>query len=106
MGTFQYFTDKAGRHRFRLKVKNGPPLLTGEGCITKTGARQAVTSVRIHAPVDAHYERKQTKAGWCFHLRNDKNQVLGTSEMYSSDKARERGIDSVKHYAPGAAEEG
>ena len=36
-------------------------------------------------------------------LRAGNNQVIGKSEMYSSDKALANGMDSVKKNAPDAA---
>jgi uncharacterized protein YegP (UPF0339 family) len=38
-------------------------------------------------------------------LKAANNQVIGTSEMYSSEAAMENGISSVKSSAPGAVVE-
>jgi uncharacterized protein YegP (UPF0339 family) len=38
-----------------------------------------------------------------FNLKATNGQVIGTSESYSSEAARDKGIASVKANAPGAA---
>jgi hypothetical protein len=38
-----------------------------------------------------------------FNLRAANGQVIGTSETYSSESARDNGIDAVKRAAPDAA---
>jgi uncharacterized protein YegP (UPF0339 family) len=60
-----------------------------------------VESVQKNAPDDARYERKATESGkYRFNLRSGNNQVIGTSESYETEKARDGGIESVKKNAP------
>ena len=55
------------------------------------------------APEDGRYERKEAKNGApYFNLKAGNGQVIGTSEMYSSEAARDNGIESVKKNAPEA----
>ncbi len=51
------------------------------------------------------YVTKKTAAGYSFNLAAGNNQVIGTSEVYSSKAAMENGINSVKKNAPIAAVE-
>ena len=46
---------------------------------------------------DARYERKtSTDSRAFFNLKAANHQVIGTSQMYSSESSRENGIASVK----------
>lgn len=102
-GKFELYRDKGGEFRFRLKAGNGQVILASEGYKTKASARNGIDSVRRNGPVDARYERKETKAGkHMFNLKATNGQVIGTSESYESEASRENGIESVKKNAPEA----
>lgn len=102
-GKFEIFNDKAGEFRFRLKAGNGQVILASEGYKAKSGCNNGIDSVKTNAPDDARYERKQTSAGkYMFNLKSINGQVIGTSESYESETARENGIESVKTNAPKA----
>jgi uncharacterized protein len=59
--------------------------------------------VRNNASIDDRFERKtSTKGEPFFNLKASNGQVIGHSEMYSSDSAMEGGIASVKKNAPDA----
>ncbi len=58
--------------------------------------------MKANAASDARYERKQTTSGFSFNLRAANNLVIGASEVYTSEAARENGITAVKKGAPGA----
>ena len=49
---FEMYVDKAGEYRFRLKAKNGEPILASEGYTSKDGCKNGIASVRKNA-VDA-----------------------------------------------------
>ena len=103
-GKFEIYKDKRGEYRFRLKAGNGEIILASEGYKRKSSAKNGIESVKKNAPSDGRYERKTTKSGqFMFNLRAGNNQVIGTSESYTTEKARETGITSVKNNAPGAA---
>ncbi len=69
----------------------------------KASATKGTESVKKNAPDDKRYERKTSSSGKpYFVLKAANNQVIGTSEMYSSEAAMENGINSVKSSAPGA----
>ena len=91
---------------FNLKAANGEPILTSEMYETKSGAQNGIESVKTNAPVAERYEKLASKKGEpYFVLKAGNHQVIGKSEMYSSESARDSGIASVKKSAPGAAVE-
>ena len=103
-GKFEIYKDKRGEYRFRLKASNGQNILASEGYKQKSSAKNGIESVKKNASSDGRYERKTTKSGqFMFNIRAGNNQVIGTSESYTTEKARETGIASVKKNAPGAA---
>lgn len=92
---------KFGEFRFRLTAKNGQVILSSESYTTKDGCKNGIESVRKNAPNDDRYERKEAKNGQpFFNLRAGNNQVIGTSELYSSASGMNTGIESVKRNAP------
>lgn len=102
-GKFELYKDKAGEFRFRLKAGNGEIILASEGYKQKSSAENGIESVRTNSPKDERYERKDTSSGKpMFNLKASNGQVIGTSESYSSESARENGIQSVKNNAPDA----
>lgn len=102
-GKFEIYTDKAGETRFRLKASNGQVILASEGYKRKASALNGIESVRKNSAVDARFERATAKNGkWRFNLKASNGQVVGTSETYESEAARDNGIASVKKNAPTA----
>lgn len=49
------------------------------------------------------YEVKEGKSGFRFNLKAANSQVIGTSEIYSTEKSCLNGVESVKKNAPVAA---
>lgn len=102
-GKFEIYKDKAGEFRFRLKAGNGQTILASEGYKDRSGVNNGVESVKTNAPLDERYERKESTNGKpYFVLKAANHQVIGNSEMYESEAARDNGIDSVKSNAPEA----
>ncbi|MFC4723199.1 YegP family protein [Geojedonia litorea] len=101
MAKFEIYKDKRGEFRFRLKARNGQTILTGEGYSSKAGCTNGIESIRKNATDDSRFERLQAKNGSpYFNLKAGNSQVIGNSEMYSSNSAMENGINSVKKNAP------
>jgi len=48
------------------------------------------------------YEMKAVKTGWNFDLKAGNGEIIGVSEVYSSETACKGGIESVKKCAPAA----
>ncbi|HQZ43745.1 MAG TPA: YegP family protein, partial [Flavobacteriales bacterium] len=61
-----------------------------------------IESVKTNAVHDANYERKKSDAGHSFNLLAANDQVVGTSQVYTSTTARDKGIESVRTNAPTA----
>ncbi len=88
---------------FNLLAPNNEVILTSERYTAKASAQTGIDSVKVNAPIDARYDRREAKdASPYFVLRANNNEVIGKSEMYSSNQARDKGIDAVKTHAPGA----
>lgn len=103
-GKFELYKDKRGEFRFRLKATNGQIILASESYKAKPSAKNGIESVKKNAGDDSRYERKETKGGqYRFNLKAMNSQVIGTSESYKTEKARDNGIASVKKNAPNAS---
>jgi uncharacterized protein YegP (UPF0339 family) len=88
---------------FHLKTGNGEIVLSSEMYTAKDSAEAGIESVKTNAPTNNRYERKTSTGGDpYFVLKAANGQVIGTSEMYSSPKAMEDGIEAVKRSAPRA----
>ncbi|MDF0718279.1 YegP family protein [Muricauda sp. 334s03] len=106
MGKFEIKTDKAGKFRFNLKAGNGQVILSSQGYSSKSACENGIESVKTHSQDDGNFERSEAKDGSpYFNLKASNGQVIGNSEMYSSESAMENGIASVKKNAPGASVE-
>ena len=102
-GKFELYVDARNQYRFRLKAGNGEIILVSEDYVNKSGAENGILSVKTNAPLDERYQRKTSENGKpYFNLRAANHEVIGTSEMYESEAARENGIESVKANAPDA----
>lgn len=100
-GKFELYKDKKGEFRFRLKAGNGEIILASEGYKDRAGAMNGVESVKKNSDLLARFEKKSSAAGKpYFVLKAANHQVIGTSEQYASDDARDNGIKSVMHTAP------
>ncbi len=86
---------------FNLKAGNGEIILTSERYTTKAACDNGIASVQANSPLEERYERREAKNGQpYFVLKAANHQIIGTSEMYSSNQARETGIASVKANGP------
>ncbi len=100
---FEITKRKNGEFQFNLKAGNGEIILTSEGYVAKDSCKKGIASVQKNASVDGRYERKIAKNGNpFFNLKSTNGQIIGSSETYSSESAREKGIESVKKNAPTA----
>lgn len=93
-----------GGFRFTLKAANGRVVLTSQRYTDRAGALAGIESVKVNATSDERYERKSSAGGDPFFtLLAANQQVIGTSQMYASEGARDKGIESVKTNGPSAA---
>ncbi|MCF3111370.1 YegP family protein [Niabella sp. CC-SYL272] len=103
MGKFVITKRANGEFQFNLKAGNGQVILTSEGYTTKAACDNGIASVKKNASDDASYDRKTSSNGKpFFNLKAGNGQVIGKSELYESEAARENGIESVKKNAPDA----
>ncbi len=95
-GKYVLSKQRGGKFRFNLKASNGKVILSSQGYKTKDGAMSGIKSVQKNGKSDKRFERKKAKNGApYFTLVATNGEVIGTSEMYSSNAAMENGIRSV-----------
>ena len=56
---FEWYKDKAGKYRFRLKAANGEIIAVGEGYNSKGDCVDGIESVKKNAPIAKIVEAKQ-----------------------------------------------
>lgn len=103
MGKFEITSRTNGEFQFNLKAGNGQVILSSEGYTTRANCENGIESVRKNSQDDNKYERKTSSNGKpYFNLKATNGQIIGTSQMYSSESGRDNGIASVKENAPDA----
>ncbi len=96
-GWFELNKSSDGQFRFVLKAENAETLLTSELYHAKSSAENGIASVQSNCALDERYERKSASNGKpYFNLKAANHQVIGTSQMYGDEAARDAGIASVK----------
>ena len=106
-GKFVIPKTSNGKFHFVPKAGNGEVILSSQTYVDVDGARKGVASVRENGPKDERFQRSASTRGEpCFNLLAANGQVIGRSEMYSSEhsseRARDNGIESVKKNAADA----
>jgi uncharacterized protein len=92
-----------GQYIFNLKAGNGETVLTSEMYKAKASCLKGIESVKKNAGNPARFDRRQSESGKpYFVLKSINGQVIGRSEMYESEAARENGIKSVTKSADAA----
>lgn len=100
MGKFTIAKRANGEFQFNLKSNNGMVILTSEGYTTKSNCENGIASVRIHALDDSNFDKMFSKEKKLyFNLKASNGQIIGTSQMYGSEFACDKGIASVKNNA-------
>lgn len=85
---------------FRLKASNGQIILSSEGYVMKQSCQHGIASVKMNAPHDERYERKNGTTHYTFNLKASNGEIIGRSESYVTPSNRDQGIEAVKKYAP------
>jgi uncharacterized protein YegP (UPF0339 family) len=99
-GWFELHRNDKGHYHFVLKAGNAETILSSQVYRVKRSALKGIASVQTNAAIEARFERKTAKNGKpFFDLRAANHQVIGTSQMYTSEAHREVGIASVKTHA-------
>lgn len=101
---FVVSTAKSGKFHFVLKAGNGEVILSSQMYASVTDALNGVQAVKDNAGVAERFQKLTSKKGEpYFTLMATNGQVVGNSEMYSSERSRDGGIASVMKNAAGAA---
>lgn len=96
-GWFELSKGSDGQFRFVLKAGNAETILTSEAYTTRGSAEGGIASVQVNCGIEARFDKKVSKSGKpYFNLKAANGQIIGTSQMYSSDQARDGGVASVK----------
>jgi uncharacterized protein YegP (UPF0339 family) len=102
-GTYELLKNDKGDFRFNLRAGNNQIILSSEDYPTKAGAEGGINSVKRNSGLEERYERKVAKdSSPYFTMKAANGEIIGKSEMYSSDSARDNGIASVKVNGPTA----
>ena len=103
---FQIFLGADDQFYFRLFAVNGQIILGSEGYTTRDGCQNGIDSVKENAALDERFARKTTESGgFYFTLIAANHQPIGNSETYTTEAARDNGIESVMKTAPEAGVE-
>ena len=82
---------------FNLKAENHQVILTSQVYEQKQSALDGIASVRANGPFSKNFEHKLSTASEpYFVLKAQNGEIIGTSQMYSSQAAAEAGIASVQ----------
>lgn len=95
-GYYELKKTATGKPMFNLKAGNHEVILTSEIYESKEAALNGIASVRQNGQSEASFEKKvSVKNEPYFVLKAGNGQVIGKSEMYTSEAARDNGIASV-----------
>jgi len=100
---FELRKSKTNTFTYHLKLAFGQILFNSPEMPDKNGAIAGMESCRQRGADDANYERKKLSTGaHYFVLKSADGQVIGKSELYSSPKTLENGIEQAKAETPAA----
>ena len=100
-GWYEISQAKDDQYRFVLKAGNGEVILTSELYKAKASAQNGIESVQKNSADESRFERKEAKNGKpYFNLKAANHQIIGTSQFYSGESARDNGIASVQKNGP------
>ena len=92
-GTYDLHRSGATQYHWDLKGGNGERILSSELYNSKAGAENGIQSCRDNSPHDARYSRLTSKDNKpYFVLKAANGEVIGASETYNSEAARENGL--------------
>lgn len=85
------------KHAFVLKAANAEVILTSQSYEAKSSAQDGIASVQKNSADAAMFESNIAEDGrFYFNLKAGNGQVIGTSQMYTTESARAVGIASVE----------
>ncbi len=103
MGQFEIIKQKDGQFRFHLRAGNNEIILASEAYMTKDSCKKGIESVRRNSADRSKFELLNSRDGKVyFNLRAANGRVVGVSETYKSEDARDNGVKAVHTEAPKA----
>ena len=102
----KYVIHPAGDSQFHwdLKAGNAQTILSSQMYAAKAGAETGIESCRNNSGDEVRYTRlTSSDTQPYFVLKSGNGEIIGTSQMYSSESARDAGIVSCKENGPSAA---
>ena len=100
MGKFITLTGNDGQFYFNLLASNGRTILSSGGYTTDTERNNGIHIVQDHAFTELLFEKKVSRIGeYYFVLKNLDGEIIGSSQMYISEAARDNAIVAVKNNA-------
>lgn len=96
MGKFIITKRTNGEFQFSLVASNGQIILSSEGYSQKQSCMNGLEAVIKYSQDETKFERRTAANGkYYFNLKASNGQIIGTSQLYESEAARENGIYSV-----------
>lgn len=96
-GWFELKKASNGQFHFSLKAGNGETILTSEMYVAKASAENGIASVQKNSGDSTRYKSLTASNGkFYFTLQAGNNQIIGNSQMYGTEAARDGGIESVR----------
>ncbi|WP_434779473.1 YegP family protein [Neisseria sp. Ec49-e6-T10] len=100
-GSYTIKKAKDGQFYFHLTAKNGEIILTSEMYRQKNSALSGIQSVQNNCVINEHFHKVQaSNEKFYFTLKAANHQVIGQSQLYTSEQGCEKGIQSVKANGP------
>ena len=99
----KYILHTAGTSQFHwdLTGANARKILSSQLYAAKAGAEAGIQSCRANSGDESRYERLTSKdARPYFVLKAANGEIIGTSQMYGSESARDEGIASCRENGP------
>ena len=95
-GHYELTKSSNGQYHFNLKASNGEIILSSEMYASKASAENGIASVQTNSPHEAQFEVKISSNNKPYFVLKAKNhQVIGISEMYTTESASKKGVQSV-----------
>jgi uncharacterized protein YegP (UPF0339 family)/CBS domain-containing protein len=103
-GRFEIKSSSNGKFHFNLKSANGETILSSELYNSRDAAEKGIESVKKNGAEAGRFERRENKNQEpYFVLKAGNGEVIGTSEVFSSEMAMENAISAVMRNAPTAS---
>jgi uncharacterized protein YegP (UPF0339 family) len=100
---FQIYRGKGRQFYFRLRARNGKVILSSEGYSSGARCRVGIRSVKENARKKKRYRREVARDRQFYFLLTAANKrVIGVSEMYTTRRRRDDGIEAVRRIASAA----